>query len=83
MKIMIVEDDRTIAAILAAELLKWGYSPFIITDFQNVLDRFHEESPQLVLMDIQLPAFNGYYWCPIIKKAKYLEIVLLSKDTWP
>lgn len=81
MKIMIVEDDRTIASILAAELTKWGYSPFIISDFQNVLDRFREESPQLVLMDIQLPAFNGYYWCQEIRKISQVPLIFISSRT--
>ena len=81
MKIMIVEDDRTIASILAAELTKWGYSPFIISDFQNVLDRFREESPQLILMDIQLPAFNGYYWCQEIRKISQVPLIFISSRT--
>lgn len=81
MKIMIVEDDRTIASILAAELTKWGYNPFIITDFQNVLARFHEEAPQLVLMDIQLPAFNGYYWCQEIRKVSQVPLIFISSRT--
>ena len=81
MKIMIVEDDRTIATILAKELEKWNYDVVITTDFQNVLETFHEEAPQLVLLDIQLPAFNGYYWCQEIRKVSQVPIIFISSRT--
>lgn len=81
MKIMIVEDDRTIASILAEELEKWGYEPFVVTDFQNVLTTFQEQTPQLVLMDIQLPAFNGYYWCQEIRKVSQVPLIFISSRT--
>ena len=81
MKIMIVEDDRTIATILAKELEKWNYEVVITTDFQNVLETFHEEVPQLVLLDIQLPAFNGYYWCQEIRKVSQVPIIFISSRT--
>ncbi|MGP6140406.1 response regulator transcription factor [Jeotgalibaca sp. A127] len=81
MKIMIVEDDRTISSVLAAELKKWGYDPFVVTDFQNVLNHFHTETPQLVLMDIQLPAFNGYYWCQEIRKISQVPLIFISSRT--
>lgn len=81
MKIMIVEDDRTIATILAKELEKWNYEVVITTDFQNVLETFHEEAPQLVLLDIQLPAFNGYYWCQEIRKVSQVPIIFISSRT--
>ena len=81
MKIMIVEDDRTIATILAKELEKWNYEVVLTTDFQNVLETFHEEAPQLVLLDIQLPAFNGYYWCQEIRKVSQVPIIFISSRT--
>ncbi|HJB22959.1 MAG TPA: response regulator transcription factor [Candidatus Jeotgalibaca pullicola] len=78
MKIMIVEDDPTIASILAKELEKWNYTPYLVTDFQNILEQFQVEGPQLVLMDIQLPAFNGYHWCQEIRKVSQVPIIFIS-----
>ena len=81
MRILLVEDDRTIATILAKELEKWNYEVVLTTDFQNVLETFHEEAPQLVLLDIQLPAFNGYYWCQEIRKVSQVPIIFISSRT--
>lgn len=78
LKIMIVEDDPTIASILAKELEKWNYTPYLVTDFQNILEQFQVEGPQLVLMDIQLPAFNGYHWCQEIRKVSQVPIIFIS-----
>ncbi|AZP05695.1 response regulator transcription factor [Jeotgalibaca ciconiae] len=75
---MIVEDDPTIASILAKELEKWNYKPYLVTDFQNILEQFQVEGPQLVLMDIQLPAFNGYHWCQEIRKVSQVPIIFIS-----
>lgn len=81
MKIFIVEDDPTIAAVLADELEKWNYQVYLVTDFHNVLDQFQREAPQLVLLDIQLPAFNGYYWCQEIRKFSQVPIIFISSRT--
>ena len=75
---MIVEDDRTISGVLASELEKWHYTPYQVTDFQTILEQFQAEEPQLVLMDIQLPAFNGYHWCQEIRKLSQVPIIFIS-----
>ena len=62
MKILIIEDDTDIAEILAKELSVWGYDTVCVKDFNNVLEEFNAEQPKLVLMDIVLPYFNGFYW---------------------
>lgn len=77
-KILIVEDDVTIANIIQKSLTQWGYEVEIITDFQKVLDHFLTFDPQLVLMDISLPFFNGYHWCEEIRKASKVPIIFLS-----
>ena len=58
-KILIVEDDTTIANIIKEQLVSWGMIAHCVTDFQNVLSDFTEFSPHLILMDISLPFFNG------------------------
>ncbi|MBZ5202643.1 response regulator transcription factor [Planomicrobium chinense] len=77
-KIMIVEDDETIAGILKEELQKWNYEAFAVDNFNRVLDVFKEQSPQLILLDIQLPSFNGYYWCQEIRKISQVPIIFVS-----
>lgn len=77
-KIMIVEDDLTIAGVLNEELQKWNYEAFIVEDFGKVMEEFAEKNPQLVLMDIQLPSFNGYYWCQEIRKVSQVPIIFIS-----
>lgn len=79
--IMIVEDDEIIASSLEEELKKWNYTVHKETDFSNVMQTFLEVSPQLVLMDIQLPAFNGYHWCQEIRKVSEVPIVFISSRT--
>ncbi|MFC6463453.1 response regulator transcription factor [Marinilactibacillus sp. GCM10026970] len=80
-KIMIVEDDQTIAESLKLELEKWQYEAFYIKNFQSVLETFTTEQPQLVLMDINLPAFNGYHWTQEIRRRSDVPIIFISSRT--
>jgi hypothetical protein len=58
-RILIIEDDRTIANVLAEHLRTWDYEVHCVTNFKNVMEDFREYEPQLVLLDIVLPLFNG------------------------
>lgn len=80
-KIMIIEDDLVIASSLQEELTKWQYDAFHITDFNGVMDTFTHEAPQLVLIDIKLPYFNGYYWCTEIRKISQVPIIFISSQS--
>ena len=77
-KIMIVEDDLTIAHVLRDELQRWQYEAIVVTDFNTIIEEFTDKAPQLVLMDIQLPYFNGYYWCQEIRKFSQVPIIFIS-----
>lgn len=77
-KILIVEDDEIIANVMKRELEKWNYQVILIDDFNNVMNLFRAEKPQLVLLDIVLPYFNGYYWCQEIRKESKVPIVFIS-----
>ena len=77
-RILIVEDDLTIASALAAHLRKWDYEADYVEDFKNVMERFGAVDPQLVILDIGLPFFNGFYWCQQIRQVSQVPIIFLS-----
>ena len=77
-KIMIVEDEVTIKDLLAEELQKWNFETIGTTNFNHVLEDFQREEPQLVLLDINLPVFDGYYWCQKIRETSKVPIVFIS-----
>lgn len=78
---MIIEDDKTIASILKETLAKWGLNPFYVTEFSNITEQFIKEEPHLVLLDIGLPYYNGYYWCGEIRKISKVPIIFISSNT--
>lgn len=78
MKILIVEDDPVIRNQLAQLLEQWGYEAIQVKDFQHVVETFTQESPQLVLMDVRLPYFNGYYFTQEIRKQSQVPIIFIS-----
>lgn len=77
-KILIVEDDETIAGGLKTHLEKWNYQTECMTDFKDVMGKFLEFEPQLVLLDIVLPFFNRFHWCQEIRKISKVPIIFLS-----
>ena len=77
-KILIVEVDETIAGGLKTHLEKWNYQTECMTDFKDVMGKFLEFEPQLVLLDIVLPFFNGFHWCQEIRKISKVPIIFLS-----
>jgi two-component system response regulator protein BraR/BceR len=79
--IMIVEDDPTIASSLETELHKWHYDVFSVKNFHSVLEEFEEKKPQLILMDINLPTYNGYYWTQEIRKISDVPILFITSRT--
>ena len=77
-RIFIVEDDAAIAAALQKHLTTWGFDVRCAEDFSRVTQEFAAFDPQLVLLDIGLPAFNGFYWCKEIRKVSKIPIIFLS-----
>lgn len=80
-KIMIIEDDMTIANILNNHLSKWGFESFYVNKFDNIIEQFVAKEPQLVLLDITLPFYNGYYWCSEIRKISKVPIIFISSNS--
>lgn len=77
-RIFLVEDDETIARLIKKHLEKWEYEVSTVQDFGNVLVEFAACDPQLVLLDIRLPFYNGYHWCTQIRQASKVPIIFLS-----
>ncbi len=82
-KILLIEDDKTISQLVAKNLINWGYQVQEVKDFQMVLEQMEEFQPHLILLDIGLPFFNGYYWCQEIRKASRVPIMFLSSHDQP
>ncbi|CYU51701.1 response regulator transcription factor [Streptococcus suis] len=82
-RILLVEDDKTISQLVAKNLINWGYQVQEVKDFQMVLEQMEEFQPHLILLDIGLPFFNGYYWCQEIRKTSRVPIMFLSSHDQP
>lgn len=78
MKIFIVEDDPVIASAVAEHIASWGCEPRIARNFQNIVQEFVEFDPQLVLLDVGLPFYNGYHWCSEIRRFSSVPIIFVS-----
>ena len=78
MTIFLVEDDATIAGAVASHLRAWGYDCYVAEDFRNVLEAFQRVQPQLVLLDLMLPFYNGFHWCQEIRRVSQVPILFLS-----
>ncbi len=77
-KIFVIEDDNVISGEIQSHLQKWGYEVKVTDDFSDIMSQFSKYAPQLVLMDIMLPFYNGYYWCNEIRKVSKVPIIFLS-----
>lgn len=80
-KIMIVEDDKVISKSIKKHIENWGCEVFSVSDFNNVLSDFVSFSPNLVLLDISLPFYNGYHWCNEIRKLSKVPIIFISSTS--
>ncbi|MCD7825947.1 MAG: response regulator transcription factor [Clostridiaceae bacterium] len=77
-KILIAEDDSSIADAMKRHICSWGNDCRCIEDFQNIMPVFGEYDPHLVLLDIMLPFYNGYHWCNEIRRISNVPIVFIS-----
>lgn len=77
-KIYLVEDDATIVSVLADYLRQWGYECYPAKKFAEILQEFRAVSPDLILLDISLPYYNGYHCCQEIRNISEVPIIFLS-----
>ncbi|WBW96869.1 response regulator transcription factor [Oceanirhabdus sp. W0125-5] len=81
-RILVVEDDKNLCEEVILSLKKWGYDAFGVDNFSEIDKEFLEQKPHLVLMDINLPSFDGFYWCRKIRELSKLPIIFMSsRDT--
>ena len=77
-RVFIVEDDRKIAQLLADRLRKYQYDVAIIDDFDRVTEECLAFDPHLILLDINLPSYDGYYWCRQLRTHTTCPIIFIS-----
>ena len=77
-RIFIVEDDEIIANEVAKSLVSWGFEAIVARAFDRIDEEFAASGAQLIIMDISLPYYNGYYWCEKIRRGSRVPIVFLS-----
>lgn len=77
-RIFLAEDDHALAEAISRQLESWGNEVITVRDFQRVSAEFAEAHPQLVLLDIMLPFYDGYHWCTEIRKLSSVPIVFIS-----
>ena len=77
-KILIIEDDIDIGTLLKEYLDKYNLDARIVKDFDNVMTDFEEYEPNIVLLDINLPKFDGFYWCKKIRQKSNIPIIFIS-----
>lgn len=77
-KIMIVEDDKKMRELILENLVRWGFEGFYAEDFNNVFVDFVKYEPHLVLMDINLTSYDGFYWCGKIREVSKVPIIFIS-----
>ncbi|MCM3358540.1 MULTISPECIES: response regulator transcription factor [unclassified Psychrobacillus] len=82
-KIMLIEDDVSIFNLLKEKFHLWSFEVIGPTDFQQVLPSFLEQKPELVMIDIQLPAYDGFHWCREIRRHSKVPIIFLSSRDHP
>ena len=82
-KLLLIEDDTTLFNEIKDRLSQWSYEVYGITDFSKVIQEFTDIKPDLVIIDIQLPKFDGFHWCRMIRSHSNIPIIFLSSRDHP
>ncbi|GAE07744.1 two-component response regulator YvcP [Paenibacillus sp. JCM 10914] len=77
-RIFIVEDDTALVGLLKDHLHKFEYITQSVYDFETVRNQFEAFDPHLVLLDINLPKYDGYYWCRQFRSMSTCPIIFIS-----
>ncbi|WP_232423502.1 MULTISPECIES: response regulator transcription factor [Bacillus] len=76
--VFIVEDDQALSREISNTLMKWGYQVAEVKNFEHITQEIIEANPKLVLMDVNLPSYDGFYWCQEIRKFLKIPILFIS-----
>lgn len=77
-RILIVEDDEALAGAICEQIEAWGMETVRIKNFRKIAEEFSACQPHLVLLDISLPFFSGYYWCETLRRVSKVPIIFMS-----
>jgi DNA-binding response OmpR family regulator len=77
-RIMVIEDEKKIRDIIKNSLEKWDFEVYTVNDFNNIFEECVKNNPKLVLMDINLPFCDGFYWCNKIRSISKVPVIFLS-----
>lgn len=76
--IMIIEDDPKIAGLLKSHIERYGDRAVLVEDFEMIVQQFEQVQPHVVLLDINLPSYDGFYWCRQIRTLSTCPILFIS-----
>jgi len=82
-KLFLIEDDTSLFGEIKERLSQWSYEVHGVTDFSSVFQEFVEIKPDLVIIDIQLPKYDGFHWCRMIRSHSNVPIIFLSSRDHP
>ena len=82
-RLFLIEDDATLFHEIKERLTQWSYDVHGVTDFRNVFEEFAAVKPDLVIIDIQLPKYDGFHWCRMIRAHSNVPIIFLSSRDHP
>ncbi|WP_026568815.1 MULTISPECIES: response regulator transcription factor [Sediminibacillus] len=82
-KILLIEDDEALYQEIKDRLGQWSYDVYGIDDYERVMETFTAIQPDLVIIDIQLPKFDGFHWCRMIREHSNVPIIFLSSRDHP
>ncbi|MCM3173064.1 response regulator transcription factor [Paenibacillus sp. MER 99-2] len=82
-KIMLIEDDESLFNEMKERLSQWSYDIYGVQDFGKVMEVYSSIQPELVIIDIQLPQYDGFHWCRLIRAHSNVPIIFLSSRDHP
>jgi len=77
-KILIIEDDLKLKKYMQEYLNAYGYDAILLNDFENVLEDVQSIEPNLIILDINLPTFDGFYFLKIIRNKSKVPVIIVS-----
>ena len=77
-RVLVVEDDKVLCDNIKEGISRWGFEGIAVENFADILQEFARHNPHLVIMDINLPYFDGFYWCRKIRGISKVPVIFLS-----